>query len=113
GDTRSHRQAILRGVFGVEGAGGTGQVQTRRDGGRGRAGRPAAAVQPAVGDDTFALTLYRCPRCRGPIEVFAEGTRTAAGNMTMASVALTYPPEAVSEFQELRRTCREQRLESS
>jgi hypothetical protein len=70
-------------------------------------GYPAAMVAPAEGDETVTLEIFRCPHCRdsGPIDVRANGTISDGKNTATATVFVTYPGEAATDFEEVRRQC--------
>lgn len=69
-------------------------------------GVPAGLLVPADAGKKVALTVYHCPSCAedGTIDVKAHGTSQEGKNMLNWNAFVTYPGEALPEFDRLERT---------
>lgn len=78
------------------------------------AGRPSAMVTPADADDRVAVSVYSCPGCgsAGGVEVEVAGTRGKGEGAVTMTVCMSYPGEAVADFEAARARCLQQGLET-
>ena len=72
------------------------------------AGVPAGLLVPADGKKRVVLTVYSCPACAeaGTVDVKAHGTHHDGKNMLNWNAFVTYPGEALPEFDRLDATLR-------
>ena len=78
------------------------------------AGRPSAMVTPADADDRVGVAIYSCPECgdAGGVEVAVAAVRGKGEGAVTMTVCMSYPGEAVADFEAARARCLQQGLET-
>jgi hypothetical protein len=71
------------------------------------AGVPAGVVAPAEGKKKVTLSVYACPHCEdeGTIDVSMDGSHTEGKQTMTYKVFMTYPGEALAEFERAAEEC--------
>jgi hypothetical protein len=71
------------------------------------AGVPAGFVAPAEGKKKATLSVYACPHCEdeGTIDVSMEGSHTEGKQTMTYKVFMTYPGEALADFERAAEEC--------
>jgi hypothetical protein len=76
------------------------------------AGQPARMLVPGGPNDRVVVTLHACPKCgtSAGADVTVLGTQGTGEGAWSSTATLSYPADAVAEFERIRYACEEQRL---